>query len=90
MKLPELTDREIRLWIIQKLLRHHVLCKYHIVEDNLPKGKEAYRDQIMKVLDEMVRNGEIVRFPHKGGYQICLNKERKGEFEEEIKHFELF
>jgi hypothetical protein len=87
MKL-ELTDKEIRLWIIQKLLRHRVLCKYHIDEDNLPKGKEPYRSQIMKVLDEMVRNGEVLRFPHKGNH-ICLNKERRKEFEDEVSSFEV-
>lgn len=80
----DLSDEELRAWIIRKLVRHHVICKYHISEDNLAKGKEPYRNQIKKVLDDMVRNEEIRRFPHKGGYQICLNKEKLSVFEKVV------
>lgn len=84
-KFKEPEEKDIRLWIIRKLLRKGVLCKYHIDEDDLPKGAPPkYRKIIMDVLDEMVRNVEVIRFPHLGKKKICLNKEKRWDFEQKI------
>lgn len=60
-----MSNYEIRKWIIEKLLRHYVLCKHHIDEDDLPKGRHPkYRSLIKDELREMTREGLIIRFSH--------------------------
>lgn len=82
--MEKLSDGQIRLWIVEKLLDHEVLCRHHISIEDLPKGKDRlYRKQIKKVAKKMVANGWLVR--HKADRKrVCLNKHLIKEFKDLI------
>lgn len=86
MKFPKmLTEKEIELWIIKKLLRHHVMCKHHIdIRDVLKGADPQYYMLIKDVIKTMIKKGYLVKFPHKGKIKVCLNSKMRGIFESMI------
>lgn len=79
----KLSKEEIRFRIIKKLVRHRVWGTYHIDQDDVPKGMPPeLRKDIMKELDEMAKEGLIVRFPHLGKRKVFLNTNKRKEFED--------
>jgi hypothetical protein len=59
----KLSSDEIRFRIIKKLVRHRVWGTYHVDEDDVPKGMPpALRKDILRELDNMVKEALIVRF----------------------------
>lgn len=88
-KFKEPDYRALRRWIIEKFLRKGILCRYAIDIVDVRKGIDPrYHKQIKKVLKDMIRAGEIVRFPHGTKIKVCLNKKRRRDFELEITRLE--
>jgi hypothetical protein len=84
----KLSSEEIRFRIIKKLVRHRVWGTYHIDEDDIPKGMpSALRKEILRELDNIVREGLIVRFPHLGKKKVYLNTNRRKEIEAILKRY---
>ena len=79
----KLSSDEIRFRILKKLVRHRVWGTYHIDEDDVPKSMPPeIRKEIMKELDNMIKEGFIVRFPHGNKRKVHLNFHKKDEIEE--------
>jgi len=79
----KLSSNEIRFRILKKLVRHRAWGTYHIDENDVPKSMPPeLRKDIMKELDNLIKEGFIVRFPHSGKRRIYLNIHKKDEIEE--------
>ncbi len=79
----KLSPDEIRFRIIKKLVRHRVWGTYHIDQDDVPKGMPPeLRNEVMHTLDDMVKEGLIIRFPHLGKRKVYLNLYKKKEIED--------
>lgn len=74
------SDNEIRVWIIKKLVRHNYWGKGHISGDDLVKGQDRrYKDKILEIADNLVREGILVRFPHGKEKHYHLNQQYRKE-----------
>ncbi|MCK4491190.1 MAG: hypothetical protein KAU03_01100 [Candidatus Altiarchaeales archaeon] len=74
-------DVEIKAWILYKLKRKGCWGKGHLSDDNLAKGQSReLKKRILRIADELVTEGYLVKFPHGKEKHYYLNK----EFREEI------
>jgi hypothetical protein len=74
------SDAELELWIIKKLVRHGYWGKGHISADNLVKGQDRqYKERILEIADEMVKRGLLVKIPHGKERHYYLNTEYRKE-----------
>lgn len=81
----KLSSEEIRFRIIKKLVRHGVWGKYHLDEDDIPKGMPPeLRKDIIKELDYLIKYGLVVKFPHAGKKKVYLNPNKRKEIMEII------
>lgn len=69
------SDNEIEVWVIKKLVRHNYWGKGHISSDDLVKGQDRrYKDDILEIADGLVRKGILIRFPHGKEKHYYLNQ----------------
>ncbi len=72
--------KELKIWILRKLLRQNCWGKGHISEDYIARGKpKDMKKIILKVSDELVKEGFLVSFPHRSQKHYYLNPHRKEE-----------
>ena len=84
----KLSDKQLMLWLIKKLVRRECWGKYHISEDDLIKGQEkGYKKRILKIAGELVKKGLLVRIPYTGEKHYYLNRYQKDEIYEVVKEF---
>jgi hypothetical protein len=75
-----ISDAELERWIIKKLVRHGYWGKGHISADNLVKGQDRQnKERILKIADEMVKRGLLVKIPHGKERHYYLNTEYRKE-----------
>lgn len=67
------------------MVRHNWWHGKHTAFDNIPKGapKDQWKD-IRKELDELIREGFIVKKPTNYGLHVSLNMAKKSEIEKII------
>lgn len=74
------SDNEIRVLIIKKLVRHNYWGNGHISGDDLVKGQDRrYKDKILEIADNLVREGILIRFPHSKEKHYHLNQQYRKE-----------
>jgi len=81
----KLSSREIRRLILRKMVRHNWWGGKHTAFDNIPKGspKEIWKD-IKKELEQLAREGIIIKKPTGYGLHISLNVKMKAGIEKII------
>ncbi len=76
----DVSDKELEIWLIKKLVRHNYWGKGHISGDNLVKGQDRiYRERILEIADKLVKGGILVKFPHGKERHYYLNQEYRRE-----------
>ena len=74
------SDKDLEIWIIKKLVRHRYWGKGHLSSDNLVKGQDRkYKEGILEIADKLVRKGLLVKFPHGKEKHYYLNQEYRKE-----------
>jgi len=78
----KLSSFEIRQRILRKMVRHRWWGGKHTAFDNIPKGfpKELWKD-VKKELEQLAREGLIVKKPTGYGLHVSLNVRMKAEIE---------
>lgn len=79
-------SKEIRIAIIEKMIKHRLWGRRHTSIDNIPKGFPP--STIKDVKDEiknLVKEGYIIQKPTHYGLEVSLNPAMKSEIEEIIK-----
>jgi len=77
---------EITKHLLKKLYRMGCWGKRHTCESNLPKGfPQHLRKDVLKVAEELRKNGFLVKHPTHHEHQWYLNWNMKKEIEEIIK-----
>jgi hypothetical protein len=85
VKKKYVSDEELKLWLLRKLLRHYVGKSYHIYEADLSKGSPKHlRKRIIQTAYELKRVGLLVSFPHSGEQVWQLNLERIKDIKEKL------
>ncbi len=78
----KLSSFEIRRRILRKMVRHRWWAGKHTAFDNIPKGfpKELWKD-VKKELEQLIREGFVVKKPAGYGLHVSLNVGMKAEIE---------
>ena len=78
----KLSSFEIRRRILRKMVRHNWWGGKHTAFDNIPKGfpKEIWKD-VKKELEQLAREGLILKKPTGYGLHVSLNVRMKPEIE---------
>ena len=77
--------KELKIWLLRKLLRQNCWGKGHISEDYIARGKpKNMKKIIIKICNDLVKEGLLVSFPHKGQKHYYLNPRRREEILEII------
>ena len=72
--------KELKIWLLRKLLRQNCWGKGHISEDYIARGKSKNMKKIiLKLCDNLVRESLLVRFPHGNQKHYYLNPKRREE-----------
>jgi len=75
-------ERDIRVWLLNKLKRKGCWGEGHLSADNLVKGQDRrFKKMILKTADKLVKEGLLVRFPHGSQNHYYLNRESREEIE---------
>lgn len=75
-----LSDKDLEIWIIKKLVRHNYWGRGHISGDDLVKGIDRkYKGRILEIVDRLVKRGLLVKFPHGKEKHYYLNQEYRKE-----------
>ena len=76
----QVSDKDLEVWIIKKLVRHEYWGKGHVSGDNLVKGQDrGYKKRILEIADKLVKRGLLVKFPHGKDKHYHLNQEYRKE-----------
>jgi hypothetical protein len=78
----KLSSFEIRRRILRKMVRHNFWGGKHTAFDNVPKGfpKELWKE-VKKELEQLIREGFVVKKPTGYGLHVSLNVKMKSEIE---------
>jgi ATP-dependent DNA ligase len=78
----KLSSFEIRRRILRKMVRHSWWGGKHAAFDNIPKGfpKELWKD-VKKELEQLAREGIVIKKPTGYGLHVSLNVRMKAEIE---------
>ena len=88
LKKKEVSDEEIEVALLHKLLMMRAGVKYHIYESNLPKGFPPHlHKRVLRSAKNLYRKGLLIKFPHRGEIAWQLNLNRINEIKEKIKKF---
>ena len=81
----KLSSFEVRKRILYKMVRHNYWGGKHTAFDNIPKGfpKEIWKE-VKKELEELVKEGFVVKKPTGYGLHVSLNSRMKAEIEKII------
>ena len=81
----KLSSSEIRRKILYKMARHNLWGGKHTAFDNIPHGfpKELWKD-VRKEIEELIKEGIIVKKPTGYGLHVSLNVGKKAEIEKII------
>jgi len=82
----KILEKEVKIWILRKLLRQNCWGKGHITEDYICRGKpKNMKKIIIKISDNLVKEGLLVSFPHGNQKHYYLNPNRRMEILDVIK-----
>lgn len=78
----KLSSFEVRRRILRKMVRHCYWGGKHTAFDNVPKSfpKEVWKD-VEKELEQLIRDGLVVKKPTGYGLHVSLNVKMKAEIE---------
>ncbi len=77
---------ELKIWLLRKLLRQNCWGKGHISEDYIAREKsKGTKKTIIKISDDLVKEGLLVSFPHGNQKHYYLNSNRREEILEMIR-----
>ncbi|MDO8537415.1 MAG: hypothetical protein Q7S21_00860 [archaeon] len=78
----KLSNFEIRKQILRKMVRHNYWGGKHTAFDNIPKGfpKHLWKE-VKQELEQLIREGFIVKKPTGHGLHVSLNVQMKAEIE---------
>jgi len=78
----KLSSYEIRVRILRKMVRHRWWAGKHTAFDDIPKGfpNELWKD-VKKELEQLAREGLVVKKPTGYGLHVSLNVRMKAEIE---------
>ncbi len=78
----KLSSFEIKRRILRKMVRHSYWAGKHTAFDNIPKGfpKELWKD-VKDELENLIREGLVVKKPTGYGLHVSLNVRMKEEIE---------
>ena len=80
-------ERDIKRFILRKLVRHRMWMHKHTSIHNLQKGLPDYlrsRKEGRKVVEELLKGGFLLSKPTSYGLEVSLNIKKKREIEEFI------
>jgi len=87
IELENISDYDIETVLLHKFVKRGAWHDYHIYESDIPKGfPPSKRNEIMKALKRLRREGLLLVFPHGKENVWILNNERSVEITERIKH----
>ncbi len=68
-----MSDLEIRVEVLRKMLRHRWIGGKHTSLDNLPKGfPQHVRSDVSRVVKDLIRDGFIILKPTSYGQEVSL------------------
>ena len=78
-------DSRMREAVLRKMMKHHFIGGKHTDIRNIPKGfpKHFYKE-ILKVLDDIMKEGYIIKKPTQYGFHVSLNPRMMDEIKKEI------
>lgn len=75
-------EKEIKSFILRKLVRHRMWMHKHTSIHNLPKGLPDYlrsKKEVREVIDDLLKQEILLAKPTNYGLEISLNIEKKTE-----------
>jgi len=78
-------EKDIKRFILRKLVRHRMWMHKHTNIHNLPKGLPDYlrsRREVKEVIEDMLKERLLLSKPTHYGLEISLNIQKKKEIEE--------
>jgi hypothetical protein len=80
-------EKDIKRFILRKLVRHRIWMHKHTSIHNLPKGLPDYlrsKKEVKKVIEDLLKNGFLLSKPTNYGLEVSLNIKKKKEIEEVV------
>ncbi len=79
-------SQNIRIAIIEKMVKHRLWGGKHTSIDNIPKGFPSNMIKDVKIeIKNLIKEGYIIHKPTSYGLEVSLNPRMKNEIEEIIK-----
>lgn len=83
------TDKDIKVAILRKMLRHEYIGGRHTSIKNLPKGfPKSDRNQVMDVAQRMVKEGYFIVRPKPDSLHVSLDPRILHHIKQEIESHE--
>ena len=80
-------EKDIKRFILRKLVRHRIWMHKHTSIHNLPKGLPDYLRsgrEVRKVIDNLLKENLLLSKPTNYGLEVSLNIKKKKEIEDFI------
>ncbi|MEK6893108.1 MAG: hypothetical protein AABX07_02800 [Nanoarchaeota archaeon] len=78
-------ERNIKRFILRKLVRHRMWMHKHTSIHNLPKGLPDYlrnKKEVRKAIDQLLKDSLLISKPTNYGLEVSLNIQKKKEIED--------